>query len=105
MMLFERTGGMRIAGLLAPAGRMALSNYLLQSLLCALIFTAYGLGWMGRVSPAGCVLIASIVFSGQLAVSRLWLRRFSYGPVEWVLRALTIGAWPAMRRPAALPPP
>jgi uncharacterized protein len=105
MMLFERAGGMRIAGLLAPAGRMALSNYLMQSLLCALIFTAYGLGWMGRVSPAGCVLIASIIFAGQLAASRLWLRRFSYGPVEWVLRALTVGAWPAMRRTAALPPP
>jgi uncharacterized protein len=105
MMLFDGAGGMRIAGLLAPAGRMALSNYLMQSLVCALIFTAYGLGWMGRVSPAGCVLIASIIFAGQLAASRLWLRRFSYGPVEWALRALTVGAWPAMRRAAALPPP
>ena len=100
MMLFERAVGMRIARLLAPAGRMALTNYLTQSLVCALVFTAYGLGWMGRVSPAGCVLIASILFAVQLAASRLWLRRFSYGPVEWALRAFTIGAWPAMRRPA-----
>ncbi|RST55511.1 DUF418 domain-containing protein [Variovorax sp. MHTC-1] len=105
MMLFERARGMRIARLLAPAGRMALSNYLMQSLVCALIFTAYGLGWMGRVSPAACVLIASIIFATQLAASRLWLRHFSYGPVEWALRALTVGAWPAMRRAAELPPP
>ncbi|CAN7279078.1 MULTISPECIES: DUF418 domain-containing protein [unclassified Variovorax] len=103
MMLFEGAGGMRIAGLLAPAGRMALTNYLMQSLLCALIFTAYGLGWMGRVSPAACVLIASIIFAGQLAASRLWLRRFGYGPVEWALRAFTVGAWPAMRRTSELP--
>ena len=100
MMLFERAVGMRIARLLAPAGRMALTNYLTQSLVCALVFTAYGLGWMGRVSPAGCVLMASILFAVQLAASRLWLRSFSYGPVEWALRAFTIGAWPAMRRPA-----
>ncbi|MBT2323382.1 DUF418 domain-containing protein [Variovorax paradoxus] len=98
MMLFQRASGPRIVGLLAPAGRMALSNYLLQSLVCALIFTAYGLGWMGRVSPGGCVLIASIIFAAQLAASRLWLRRFGYGPVEWALRAFTVGAWPAMRR-------
>jgi uncharacterized protein len=103
MMLFEGARGRRIAALLAPAGRMALSNYLTQSLVCSLIFTAYGLGWMGRVSPTGCVLIASTLFAVQLAASRLWLRRFSYGPVEWALRAFTIGAWPAMRRAPELP--
>ncbi|NGM90498.1 DUF418 domain-containing protein, partial [Parapusillimonas sp. SGNA-6] len=54
---------------------------------------------------AACVLIASIIFATQLAASRLWLRHFSYGPVEWALRALTVGAWPAMRRAAELPPP
>ena len=44
---------------LAPAGRMALSNYLLQSLVCAWLFTGYGLGGMGQVSPPACVAIAS----------------------------------------------
>jgi len=101
--LFDRAAGWRIARLLAPAGRMALSNYLLQSLVCALLFTGYGLGWMGRVSPAGSVLITLVLFALQLVASGLWLRRFSYGPVEWALRALTVGAWPAMRRTAGLP--
>jgi uncharacterized protein len=100
LMLFQRNAGVRIAHALAPAGRMALSNYLLQSLACSLIFTGYGLGLMGSVSPGFGMLIAGGLFAGQMAASAWWLRRFSYGPVEWVLRALTIGRWPAMRRMA-----
>jgi len=100
LMVFQRRAGVRIAKALAPAGRMALSNYLLQSLACSLIFTGYGLGLMGSVSPGLGMLIAGGLFAGQMAASAWWLRRFSYGPVEWVLRALTIGRWPAMRRMA-----
>ncbi|MGK6310440.1 DUF418 domain-containing protein [Variovorax sp. DT-64] len=100
LMLFQRDAGVRVVRALAPAGRMALSNYLLQSLACSLIFTGYGLGLMGRVSPGSSVLIALGLFAGQMAASAWWLRRFAYGPVEWVLRALTIGGWPAMRRTA-----
>jgi uncharacterized protein len=103
LMLFQRDAGARIARALAPAGRMALSNYLLQSTACALIFTGYGLGLMGRVSPGLGVLIALGLFAGQMGVSAWWLRRFSYGPVEWVLRALTVGRWPAMRSTAQWP--
>lgn len=93
-------GGARIADRLAPAGRMALSNYLLQSVAMALLFTGYGLGWMGRVSPAAALAIALALFAAQLWLSRAWLRRFAYGPVEWLLRAATIGAWPRMGKAA-----
>lgn len=103
LMLFQRDAGARIARALAPAGRMALSNYLLQSLACALIFTGYGLGLMGRVSPGLGMLIALGLFAGQMVASAWWLRRFSYGPVEWVLRALTVGRWPPMRKTAQWP--
>jgi uncharacterized protein len=103
MTLFHRDGGLKIAHALAPAGRMALTNYLLQSLACALIFTGYGLGWMGRVSPAGSVLIALALFGCQMAASAWWLGRFRYGPVEWGLRAVTMATWPAMRKAAASP--
>jgi len=96
--LFAGPRGHRVAELLAPAGRMALSNYLLQSLVCALLFTAYGWRWMGRVSPGMGVLIVLGLFALQLVLSRLWLQRFAYGPVEWGLRALTVGAWPALRK-------
>lgn len=100
MDVFAGRSGARGAALLAPAGRMALSNYLLQSLALSLLFTGYGFGLMGRVSPAVCVLLAASVFALQLWLSRAWLRRHAYGPVEWWLRAITIGRWPRARKPA-----
>ncbi|NRQ40514.1 DUF418 domain-containing protein [Nonomuraea sp. NN258] len=89
----------RLARALAAPGRMALSNYLAQSLICALIFTGYGLALVDRVSPALEVLIALAVFAVQVLYSRQWLRRHRYGPVEWLLRWLTYG-----RRPETVTP-
>jgi uncharacterized protein len=94
MRVFAGRGGARIARALAPAGRMALSNYLMQSFVLSLLFTGYGLGLMGRISPLGCVMVAAALFGAQLWLSDAWLRRHAYGPVEWLLRAITIGAWP-----------
>lgn len=86
--------GRWFTALLAPAGRMALTNYLTQSLLCVLLFTGFGAALVGRVSPPLVTVIALALFTCQLVVSRWWLRRHRYGPVEWLLRAATIGAWP-----------
>ncbi len=93
--------GAGLARWLAPAGRMALTNYLMQSVVCAWIFTAWGLRLSGSVSPGMAFLIAVTIFLVQLPLSAWWLRRHAYGPVEWFLRALTIGAWPAWRRAPA----
>jgi uncharacterized protein len=93
---FERFPGLRHA--LAPAGRMALSNYLLQSATCALLFHAYGLGLVGQLSPLQVLLLALLLFILQLALSRWWMQRFAYGWLEWLLRAITLGAWPRWRR-------
>jgi len=90
--------GACLARWLAPAGRMALTNYLMQSVVCAGLFTAWGLRLSGSVSPGMTLLIATMLFAAQLPLSAWWLRRHAYGPVEWFLRALTIGAWPAWRR-------
>jgi len=95
---FHSRYGRWLGALLAPAGRMALSNYLLQSLFCCLVFTAYGLGLAGQVSPTATLGLAVAIFALQLLLSRLWLARFAYGPAEWLLRALTIGAWPKLLR-------
>ena len=83
---------------LAPAGRMALSNYLGQSLVCTLVFYAYGLGWFEQMGRAGQLLFAAGVFAAQVALSHVWLRRFQFGPVEWVWRALTYLQLPPLRR-------
>lgn len=92
--------GQGAARLLAPAGRMALSNYLLQSATAALVFTGYGLGLMGRVSPLGLLTLAIALFGAQLRFSRWWMQRHDYGPMEWLLRAITLGARPRWRKPA-----
>ena len=79
---------------LAPVGRVALTNYLGQSLVGLLLFTGVGLGLAGRVSPPLLLLLALVVFAGQVGVSAWWLRRHRYGPAEYLLRWLTIGGRP-----------
>lgn len=83
--------------LLAPYGRMALSNYLMQSLVFSLLFYPYSLGlWgMGRTGQVG---IAVLLCALQIGFSHWWMARFQYGPAEWLWRALTYLAWPPMRR-------
>lgn len=83
---------------LAPAGRMALSNYLGQSLVCTLVFYGYGLGWFEQVGRASQLLFAVVLFAMQVLLSQLWLRRFQYGPVEWLWRAFTYLQLPPLRR-------
>ena len=86
---------------LAPAGRMALSNYLAQSLVCTLLFYGYGLGWFEQMGRAWQLLFAVALFAAQVALSRAWLRHFRFGPMEWLWRAITYWRWPPLRRDAA----
>jgi uncharacterized protein len=79
----------RIARALAAPGRMALSNYLAQSLICALIFTGYGMALVDRVSPPLEMVLAAGIFVAQVLYSHRWLKSHRYGPVEWLLRFLT----------------
>ena len=89
----------------APAGRMALTNYLAQSVIGTLLFYGYGLGLWGGVSRAWQVLGVGVVFALQVALSRWWLSRFRYGPMEWLWRAFTYLQWPPMRRASGPVPP
>jgi len=90
LLLLARRRGLPAGGRLASAGRMALSNYLMQSLACALVFTGYGLGWVGQVAPLPMVGLALAIYALQLVASDAWLQRHPYGPVEWLLRAWTL---------------
>lgn len=74
---------------LAPVGRIALTNYLAQSVVGIVLFTGVGLGLAGRVSPPLLLLLAFVVFAGQVAVSAWWLKSHRYGPVEYLLRWFT----------------
>ncbi|ALN78927.1 DUF418 domain-containing protein [Lysobacter antibioticus] len=97
---FAGRAGQGAVRLLAPAGRMALSNYLLQSAAAALAFTGYGFGLMGRLSPLTVLAFAIMLFGAQLRLSAWWMQRHGHGPMEWLLRAITLGAWPRWRKPA-----
>jgi uncharacterized protein len=74
---------------LAPAGRLALTNYLSQTVFGLAVFYGIGLGLMGHVGPIWWPLITVAVISVQVALSRWWLERFVFGPVEWLWRQAT----------------
>ena len=82
---------------LAAVGRMALSNYLLQSLICTTIFYSYGLALFGKVRPSLGLLLTISIFLVQIPLSVWWLRRFQFGPIEWLWRSLTYGQRQPMR--------
>lgn len=84
--------------LLAPVGRMALSNYLLQSAVCVPLFYGFGLGWFAEWSLASLVVLALGLFGAQLVISHLWLAKFTQGPVEWLWRWQIKGRRPALIR-------
>jgi uncharacterized protein len=89
---------------LAAVGRMALSHYLMQSVVCTFLFYGHGLGWYGSVERTGQLMLVVGIWILQLVVSQLWLRRFRYGPAEWVWRSLAYGqVQPVRRGTAALP--
>ncbi len=72
---------------LEAAGRMALTNYITQSIICSLVFYGHGLGLFERVSAPGQVGIVVAVWALQLAWSPWWLARFRFGPLEWLWRS------------------
>jgi uncharacterized protein len=90
-----------LAPLLAPlkaVGRMAFTNYILETVLCTTIFYGHGLGLFGSVDRLGQLLLVLGIWVLLLGTSVAWLRTFRLGPLEWAWRALTYGRVPALRR-------
>ncbi len=83
---------------LAPMGRMALTNYLMQTVIGIIIFYGIGFGLGGKVSMVGFESIALTVFIVQVLWSHWWLKRFNFGPMEWLWRSLTYGKAMVMRK-------
>ena len=76
---------------------MALTNYLLQTVICTLIFYNYGLGLYGKVGPALGLVLTVAIFLVQIPLSAWWLKRFRFGPMEWLWRSLTYAKLQPMR--------
>ncbi|MCH7323834.1 DUF418 domain-containing protein [Solibacillus sp. MA9] len=85
-LLFIKLKDHKIMHRFASVGRLSLSNYLLQSIICTTIFYGYGFGYFGKLGVALGLVLALIVYGLQLVGSRLYVQRFSIGPVEWLLR-------------------
>jgi uncharacterized protein len=102
-LLIQRDRGRRLLAYLGPVGRMALSNYLTHSFVFLFVLTGVGLGEAGRFGAAACVAISIAVFALQIQLSGWWLRRYRFGPAEWLWRSLTYGCAQPMRVVAAVP--
>jgi uncharacterized protein len=89
--LYTFAGADRLLSVLGPLGRMAFSNYLAQSLIFGWIFFGYGLGLFGRVSSSHAMWLGMAVYLGQVLVSHWWLKRYRFGPMEWLWRTLMYG--------------
>lgn len=94
-------GHERVASVIAwfaPVGRMTLSCYIAQSVVFGAVFGAWGLGLFGRWGEAHAASVGVLVFAAQALFASWWLRRHHLGPLEWLWRSFTVGAWQPMRR-------
>jgi uncharacterized protein len=82
-------GGWRLVSVFAPVGRMALTNYLMQSVTCVILSYGFGFALWWRIGASTAMAIAAAIVLVQIPLSALWLSRFDQGPVEWVWRRLT----------------
>ena len=88
----------KVVNRFAAVGRMALTNYFMQTIICTTIFYGHGLGLFGQVERTGQVLIVLVVWAFQLIVSPLWLDHYRFGPFEWLWRSLTYWKLQPMRK-------
>jgi uncharacterized protein len=90
LMIICKAGVLRwLTSRLAAIGQTALSNYVLQSLVCTFLFTGYGLGLYGRLERYQLYYVVAGCWALSLAVSPIWLRHYWFGPLEWCWRSLT----------------
>jgi maleate isomerase len=97
VLLWERPSWRSRLTHLAPVGQMALTNYLTHSLIYLALFYGFGLALLGRVGATFCLALSAVIFGAQVLFSAWWLRRFRFGPAEWLWRSLTYGSRQPMR--------
>ncbi len=93
LLIMQSPIGFKRLNILAPVGRMALTNYISHSLICTTLFYGYGFALYGKLGPLITLFIAIAIFVGQIFLSNWWLSRYRFGPLEWVWRSLTYGKW------------
>ena len=86
ILLFVNAQDSKLMNSFASVGRLSLSNYLLQSIICTTIFYGYGLGLFGKLGVALGVVLAVVIYAVQVFISSVYYKRFKLGPAEWILR-------------------
>jgi len=98
MFAFQTQFGKRYMLILAPVGKMAFSNYIIQSLVGNFVFLSAGLGLMGKIGPVWYTAFGIGFFIFQVIYSTIWLKYFNFGPLEWLWRSATYKKWQTMKR-------
>jgi len=83
--------GRRLVTVFAPVGRMALTNYLMHSIICVVLSYGFGLALWWRIGAGAAMAIAAAIIVLQVPLSAWWLSRYRFGPIEWIWRRLTYG--------------
>lgn len=83
---------------IASAGQMALTNYILQSVICTLIFHGYGFSYFGKLQQWELYFVVMEIALVQVVFSVFWLRYFTMGPLEWIWRCLIYRKWLPVKR-------
>ncbi|MBN1995256.1 MAG: M20/M25/M40 family metallo-hydrolase [Anaerolineae bacterium] len=96
-LLYQKESWRQRLHFLAPLGRMALTNYLMHSLVLTTIFYGYGLGIHGELTPTADLILTVLLYTFQIRFSAWWLERYRFGPAEWAWRSLTYGQLQPMR--------
>jgi uncharacterized protein len=90
IMLMYKSGLFKwLFALMRPVGQMAFTNYIMQSVLCGIIFTGIGFGLFGKLEYHQLFYVVAAVWAVEIIWSHLWLRYFRFGPMEWLWRSLT----------------
>lgn len=100
LLLVSRPGWQHRLSAFSLTGRMALTNYMLQVVLLDLTFSNYALG--AQIDALFAPVAALALFAVEVALSRRWLSRFYYGPLEWSWRSATYARWQPLRVDARL---
>jgi uncharacterized protein len=98
LLIYLGTKGQKVLNRLVPYGKMALTNYFFQSVIGTFIFFGWGLGMLNNWGAAPNLGIAILIYIAQLSFSKWWLKRYQYGPLEWLWRSGTQRAWAPLRR-------
>lgn len=101
LIIYKTPRGEKRLNIFIPYGKMALTNYIVQTLIGTGIYYYWGLGMMGQISSSWSFLLALVVITLQIVLSKAWLSRFRYGPLEWAWRSLTHFTWYPLRRAAS----